>query len=371
MTARRAGVYVHLPFCVSRCAYCTFVTSTRRELLGRVLAATCAEIAAGTRGDPVPAATLYLGGGTPSLVPEGELEELFGVLRHRFAFADGAEITLEANPDDVSEALLSAWRRLGVTRVSLGVQSFRDEVLAALDRRHTADQARAAAGAVLAAGFHLSVDLILALPGVDAPSLRETLAMTVALRPHHVSVYLLETDKPCPLLARQAAELPDADRAADEYLEAGRSLVAAGFRHYEISNFARSGFVARHNVRYWTGRPVLAFGVAAHSQAGRRRWANVDDIEEYCRRIERGEAPRAWSRSLADDELEKESLMLALRLDRGADADAVERRRHASPDFSRRLDDFITLGLARVVRGRVRLSPRGWLVSSELLAALW
>lgn len=371
MTVRRVGVYVHLPFCVSRCAYCTFVTSTRRELLARVLAATRAEIARGTTARPVPAVTLYLGGGTPSLVPEAELAALIDALRRRFAFTADAEMTLEANPNDIDDARVGAWRRLGITRVSLGTQSFRDDVLVALDRRHNARQARDAAASILRAGLHLSLDLMLGLPGMTPEAAEASVAEALDIRPHHVSVYLLETDKPCPLLSRRGAELPEADGAARQYLAVGRRLVGAGYRHYEVSNFARPGFVARHNARYWTGRPVLAFGVAAHSQSGRRRWANVEDLEEYCRRIEGGESARAWSRSLADGERDKERVMLALRLDRGAALADVERCRELAPAFSQRLDDFLALGLARIASGKVRLSPRGWLVSSELLAALW
>jgi len=365
---------VHVPFCASHCAYCTFVTTTERALTPRTLAATGLELARlGRRGGRA-LATVYLGGGTPSLLGREHLVPLFDTLRRGFVVAPGAEVTLEANPDDVTPAAIALWRTVGVTRVSLGVQSFDDGVLRLLSRRHTAAQAEAAAAALLAAGFVVSVDLMLALPGSRAVSLDRSVAGVERLRPHHVSVYLLEMDKPhalARLAGRRPDLFPDDDAGASQYLGVGRRLVAAGYRHYEISNFCRPGCAARHNTRYWRRRTVLAAGPAAHGQAGRRRWANLDDIAGYCERVEMGSTARAWSRRLDDGEVLREEAMLGLRLSRGVARGRLAACGRLAPDFDRALADFLRLGLAREAGGRVRLLPRGWLLSNELFAALW
>ena len=369
-----AGLYLHLPFCATRCAYCTFVTSTDLAWLPRTLAATARELERLARPTGRPLATVYLGGGTPSLVPGQHLEQLFGTLRRSFGMADVQECTIEANPDDVSPELLALWRRLGVTRVSIGVQAFHDRVLQLLNRRHDAAAARRAVELALAAGFAVSLDLMLGLPGMAMAELEASLAEVVRLRPHHVSVYLLEMDKPHALvrLADRRPDLfPDADAAAAQYLAAGRTLVAAGYRHYEISNFARPGFQARHNLRYWLGQPVLAAGLAAHGQAGRRRWANHAELPAYLDAVEAGRPPIAWSRRLGDDEARKERVMLGLRLARGVSQDDAAECGRMAPEFRAKLDDFLALSLARERAGVVRLTPRGWLVSNELMAALW
>ena len=368
------GLYLHLPFCASRCSYCTFATSTQLELLPRTLAALRSEISEMGRRGGRPLETLYLGGGTPSLVPESELAGLLAEVARGFPLRAGAEVTLEANPDDVTAARAASWARLGINRVSVGVQAFSDRALAMLNRRHDAAQASAAVRTLRQAGFGLSVDLMLGLPGLTGEDLGTTLAELLRLRPGHVSVYLLEMDKPHALsrLAQGHPDLfPDADAAAAQYLRAGRALVEAGYRHYEISNFALPGHLARHNVRYWRRQPVLAAGLAAHGHAGRRRWANLDSLPQYLDAVEAGRAPRAWSRRLPDDEVARERVMLGLRLARGAAEGEVAACGALAPEFAERMTEFFSLGLARRSRGRVRLRPRGWLLSNELLAGLW
>ncbi len=368
------GLYVHLPFCASRCAYCTFATSTELDLMPRTLAAIRAELAAIGRRGGRPLATLYLGGGTPSLVPPAELAELFGCLDRRFPRLAGAEVTLEANPDDVTDAGAAAWRALGVNRVSVGVQAFADRALALLNRRHDAAQATAAVETLQRAGLAVSVDLMLGLPALAAADLERTLAEVARLRPGHVSVYLLETDKPHALgrLAERRPDLfPDSDAAAAQYLAVGRALTAAGYRHYEISNYALPGSEARHNVRYWRRAPVLAAGLAAHGHSGRRRWSNVAALPAYLEAVEDGRAPRAWSRRLSDDEVVKERVMLGLRLARGVRDSTAAACALVAPPFGERLEEFVGLGLARRIGARVRLTPRGWLLSNELLGEIW
>jgi len=368
------GLYVHLPFCASRCAYCTFATSTELDLLPRTMAASTREIAQMGRRGGRSLATLYLGGGTPSLVPPGELSKLFAELDRYFPRLPDAEVTLEANPDDVTVEKALAWAKLGVNRVSVGVQAFSDRVLAMLNRRHDAAQASNAVRALQETGLAVSVDLMLGLPRFADEDLRASLAELLRLRPGHVSVYLLEMDKPHELarLAQRCPDLfPDSDAAASQYLTAGRELVAAGYTHYEISNFALPGREARHNVRYWRRQPVLAAGLAAHGHSGRRRWANLDTLPAYLEAVEAGRAPLAWSRRLSDSEAARERVMLGLRLASGVADTEIAACGGLAPAFAERLADFLALGLARRSRERVRLTPRGWLVSNELFAGLW
>ncbi len=371
---RGAGLYLHLPFCASRCAYCTFTTSTELALPPRTMTGIVRELERmGTHGGRS-LRTLYLGGGTPSLTPEPQMRAIFAALRRYFPLLPRAEVTLEANPDDVTAERAAMWAALGINRVSVGVQAFCNRVLAMLNRRHDAAQAAAAVELLAGAGFAISLDLMLALPGMTASDLDATLAETIRLRPDHVSVYLLEMDKPHALgrLAERRPDLfPSSDRAASQYLAVGRALVAAGYRHYEVSNFALPGREARHNLRYWRRWPVLAAGVAAHGQIGRRRWANLDELPAYLAAVEAGRAPRAWSRRQTPGEVVKERVMLGLRLACGVEKGVITAAGALAPAFQQRLEDFLDLGLARAGRGRVRLTPRGWLLSNELFAALW
>ena len=371
---RGAGLYLHLPFCATRCSYCTFVTSTELGTLPRTLAAAEREVARMGRRAPASLATIYLGGGTPSLVPEERLASLIASIRRSFATEEVREFTLEANPDDVREDRLAAWRSLGVTRISVGVQSFDDRVLHVLGRRHDAAAARRAVELALAAPLSVSLDLMLGLPAMTRAELDATLAEVLRLRPHHVSVYLLEMDKPHALvqLAQRHPHLfPDADAAAAQYLATGRALVAAGYRHYEISNFALPGCEARHNLRYWLGLPVLAAGVAAHGQAGLVRWANHAELSAYLAAVESDRPPHAWSRRLGEGEALRERVMLGRRRARGVARAARAAGAAAAAAFGAALADFLALGLARRRGDRVRCTPRGWLVSNELLSALW
>jgi len=368
------GLYIHLPFCPSRCGYCTFTVTTDRRPLRRYLGALAAEAALSLPPAGTPLATVYLGGGTPSQVPPVHLRALLDRLRARHPLVVGAEVTAEANPDDLSPALLDAWAAAGVNRVSLGVQSFVDPELAALDRRHDAAAARRAAAMALAHGaFRVNLDLMIGIPGQTPDSLARSLEELLALAPHHVSVYLLETDKPhrlARLRARHPERFPDEEAAAAAYLAVHRSLAAAGYEHYEVSNFARPGCRSAHNLRYWRREAVHALGVAAHGQEGDRRWANLDTLDGYLGAVERGERPLAWEQRLGRAEREAEEALLGLRLADGIPEALAHRLAAARPGFAERLESFLELGLAERAAGRLRLTPRGWLLSNELLAEL-
>ncbi len=291
------GIYVHLPYCRVRCSYCTFVVSTDASSSAAYLGALLREI-----GHLAPEAkgaafdSIYLGGGTPSLTPARQLARLLDGLREAFAILAGAEVTLEANPEDVSPAAARDWASAGVTRVSVGVQSLDDRELAAVGRCHDAAAARRALQAVAGQGLSISGDLILGLPRQTPESFRASLEALSRSGAGHVSIYLLETDKSKATeedrRLHPARYLSD-DTQADLWLEAGETLAREGFSHYEISNWARPGEEARHNVKYWKRAPTLGLGVSAHELWGGRRRANVSALPRYIEEPKRARGS-AW-----------------------------------------------------------------------------
>jgi oxygen-independent coproporphyrinogen III oxidase len=370
---RVAGIYVHLPYCRSRCGYCAFVVSTddssRSDYLGalaREAELVCAE-AAEDRFD-----SLYLGGGTPSLVAPEDLSALVESLRQRFSFDDDTEVTLEANPDDVTAERRDAWKRSGVNRVSLGVQSLEDAELSAVGRRHDAEGARRAIECLATADLSLSADLILGLPEQTATTFRENVARIAAAGVQHVSIYLLETEKSRVLEADRRARpgryLSDDDQA-EAWMEAGHLLAAQGFRHYEISNWARPGREARHNVKYWTRTPTLGLGVSAHELWGERRRANVSQIPQYVSALTEGRRPLAIDRPVECEEADRERIMLGLRLSAGIPASEIEAwvAESGDPLLSPDYDSWLEAGILEREQDRVHFTERGFLVSNEVL----
>jgi len=318
--------------------------------------------------------TVYLGGGTPSLVPPPDLAHLLDTIGRRYPLRPGAEVTAEANPEDVTPELIDTWVRAGVTRISLGVQSFRDSELVALDRRHDARTAREAARTILERSeIQLNVDLMLGIPDQDAASLRYSVERTLEMGPAHVSVYILEMDKPHRLQAirrRFPGRFAGEDETTAMYLEVHESLTAHGYEHYEVSNFARPGARARHNLAYWNCEPVHALGAGAHGAEGARRWANLENVPAYLEAVAGGTRPLAWSTVLSPRECLAEELLMGLRLRKGVPTEKVERARRTFPEFSERLDEFLELELAVRASGGYRLTPRGWLLSNELFVTL-
>jgi oxygen-independent coproporphyrinogen III oxidase len=371
--SRAAGIYVHLPYCRSRCGYCAFVVSTDESSRTDYLASLAREAeivraeAAEDRFD-----SLYLGGGTPSLVAAEELSTLVEGLRRRFSFDRDTEVTLEANPEDVTAERRDAWRSSGVNRVSLGVQSLEDAELAAVGRRHDADGARRAIDSLATADLSLSADLILGLPEQTATTFRENVVEIAAAGVEHVSIYLLETEKSRVLeadrRARPARYLSDDDQA-EAWIEAGLALAAQGFLHYEISNWALPGREARHNVKYWTRTPTLGLGVSAHELWGQRRRANVSQIPQYVSTLKEGRRPLALDRPVGQEEAARERIMLGLRLSAGIPASEIETWivESGDPLLSDDYGRWLEAGVLAREDGRVRFTERGFLVSNDVL----
>ena len=346
---RPFGVYVHIPFCRRRCDYCAFATWTDRHHLHRIYARACrGEIEAARLP---PATSVFFGGGTPSLLAAPLLVSVLAVIER----AEGAEVTVECNPETVTSELLEAYAAAGVNRLSFGVQSMLAEVLVALGREHRpGDVARAVA---LARGLGYrswSVDLIYGAAGESTGDWQRTLDAAVTLEPPHVSAYALSVE-PATALAADPARHPDDDDQADKYLLAEAALTAAGLANYEISNWARPGHECRHNRLYWQGGDYRGIGCAAHSHQSGRRWWNLRTPERYIAAIEAGSSPVAAWEAMEPAERKMEALQLALRTREGVPAEAL-------PPGAR-------VGVENLVYeegGVVRLSPAGRLLANEV-----
>lgn len=374
----RPGIYIHIPFCRSRCSYCDFATDIYRdqEAVERYVGALCTEISNfGSHISDEPSDTIYFGGGTPSLLTAPQLERILKALSERFSFTDDPEFTLEMNPGTVSAEKLRDYRSLGVNRASFGVQTFDERALRLLARAHDADDARRTYELLRGAGFdNVSFDLIAGLPGQTLVAWDDNLSQALALDPEHLSLYLLEIHEGTPLaeqLRTGRRPLPDEDLAGEMYELMAERVTAAGFEHYEISNFARGGRQSRHNNKYWLLEPVYGFGVSAHSYDGRnRRWSNERDTDSYVGMIE--SAGRAVSETEILDErrLAGEMVFLNLRLSRGLDTREYLARfgRELSAEYERELRELEREGLIETADGVIRLTRRGRLFSNEVFA---
>lgn len=369
------GIYLHLPFCAVHCAYCPFAIATDLSLEDRYAAALIHEIEARAAGEA--AATLCLGGGTPSRMSAANLTAIVDAARARLRLDAGAEVTLEANPEDVSEAALGTWRALGMNRLSIGVQSFNDAELTAIGRIHDAAAARAAVRLAVAHGFRTSLDLILGLPRQTPASFLATLDEALATGVGHLSLYMLDLDETTPLqiqVARGRTAVPGDEEVAALYATAVERIAAAGLMQYEISNFARPGEESRHNLRYWMREPYAGFGMGAHSFDGERRFANTRNIRQYIDFWQRpgaraSEAPLELSEILGPGEQKRETLFLRLRQTRGIDYEEMAALcgTEGIEWISRGLED----GWLRRDGQRVGFTASGFLLSNEYISQLF
>jgi oxygen-independent coproporphyrinogen-3 oxidase len=362
-----AGIYIHVPFCSSRCSYCDFATGIyRSELAEEYVGALVAEIKYSSLAR-VTVDTIYFGGGTPSLLDPSQLERVLRAARDRFNLDKGAEITLEINPGSATPEGLRAFRELGINRASFGVQTFDDRELAKLGRSHTAADARRTFHDLRDAGFdNVSFDLIAGLPGQTLAGWERNVAEALALHPEHLSFYLLEVHSGTPLaqhIERGIQPTPDEDLAAVMYETMLERAVAAGYEHYEISNLCLAGFQSRHNTKYWTGAAYFGFGCSAHSYDGRsRRWSNQRDVLEYVRLVAGGFSPVVEEHDLTIQDRRSEALFLGLRLMRGVSRDLCK---EYEPD----VEKFREAGLMEVEGDLIRLTRNGALLSNEVFSA--
>ena len=375
------GVYVHVPFCASRCGYCDFNTYTAAELGGGVTResyadSVLAEMALAGRvlaGNPPPRVdTVFVGGGTPTLLPTDDLARILDGIDRLWGLADDVEVTTEANPESVTPASLKALRAAGYTRISLGMQSAAAGVLAVLDRRHSAGRAVAAAGEARDAGFdHVNLDLIYGTPGETAEDFAASLEQVVAAGVDHVSAYALIVEEGTRLAARmRRGELPypSDDVAADRYLAAEAALSAAGFSWYEVSNWARTPAArCRHNLLYWAGGDWWGFGPGAHSHVGGMRWWNVKHPSAYAQRLAQGHSPGQGRELLTAAETHMEDVMLRLRLAEGLPLAVLD---PAGVTGARRALEQGLLDEAGYRAGRAVLTLRGRLLADAVVRDL-
>ena len=365
------GLYLHIPYCFSKCRYCDFYSAPRaRGVPAGYTAALLRELERFAPEQPLRPDTRYFGGGTPSLLRPADAARLIRAAQPR----PGAEITLEANPDSVGgRGSAAALRAAGFNRVSLGLQSADDGELRAVGRVHTFAQAAQAVEDLRAGGFdNLSLDLIYGLPGQDLAGWSRTLERTADLGPDHLSCYGLKVEEGTPLWRmRDSLDLPDDDLQADMYLDTVERLARRGYRQYEISNFARPGRESRHNLKYWQLAPYAGFGPGAHSDFGGERYACVRDLEAYCRGIVGGGDVLDQRTPISRRERAVEYLMLGLRTVQGVSGQeftAVAGLPFAPVEAA--LAPFLGWGLALRENGRWRLTPRGFLVSNQIILAV-
>jgi len=375
---RPFGFYVHVPFCVTRCGYCDFNTYTASELGSgasrKDYADTAVEEVRRARANlgaaRLPVETVFFGGGTPTLLPAGDLVRILKAIEEEFGLAPGAEVSTEANPESVDPAYLAELRAGGFNRMSFGMQSAREHVLQVLDRRHTPGRPARAVREAREAGFdHVNLDLIYSTPGESDDDWRASLAAAIEAGPDHVSAYSLIVEDGTKLAARiRRGELPmpDDDVAADRYLIADAMLAEAGFEWYEVSNWATSeAGRCRHNLLYWTGGDWWGVGPGAHSHVGGTRWWNVKHPAAYAQRLAAGTSPAHAREVLGPRDRAVERLMLELRLARGFPLGELER----PPVVARALADGL-LEVEPFKAGRAVLTLRGRLLADALIRDL-
>ncbi|MFS8878766.1 radical SAM family heme chaperone HemW [Synechococcus sp. H55.8] len=376
-----AAAYLHIPFCRQRCYYCDFATGLgTRELMETYVQRLCQEIGGAYRyrhlaGDPQPLTSIFFGGGTPSLLTVEQLGRILAQLRERIPFHPNCEISLEANPGTLTREQLAGYRDLGVNRISLGVQAFQPELLAACGRLHGVEEVYEAVADLQAVGFeNFNLDLIFGLPYQTLEHWQQSLQAVLEINPTHVSIYDL-TIEPGTRFGRMYrpgdAPLPTEETTVEMYLMARELLTQAGYIHYEISNFARPGYACRHNRVYWENRPYFGFGMGSVGYEEGRRIQQPKTLYDYFEQVKAKAHPLPPEAS--PEEVWMDTLMLGLRLQEGLDLGHLQERfgDNKLKQALERLDPYFEKGWASCEAGRLRLiPPEGWLFSNEVLKDL-
>ena len=370
-----AGLYIHIPFCRSRCIYCSFYSTTGLDLRQHYVDAVCREIS--IRGAEV--CTIYLGGGTPSQLTIPQLRQIFEALYIYNKVRKDAEVTIEVNPDDITEEFAKALSSLPINRISMGIQTFDDQRLRFLRRRHTSDQAINAVKTLRHAGFqNISIDLMYGFPNETLEEWKSDLSQAIALSVEHISTYCLTIEENTPLYQQlQQGHIvePDEELERQMYEELMDRLQAAGYEHYEISNFAKIGYHSRHNSSYWTGIPYIGIGAAAHSFDGGSRSWNVADIHQYIKGMEHGE--RVYEEEILDDDTRyNDTITVALRTKEGINLSLLKKKyyNYLIKNARRYIDDGLLelnhVGDSSSQTPHLRLTRRGLFISDMVMSDL-
>jgi len=370
--SQSVAIYIHFPFCRRKCDYCSFVSYQGYEAyFPTYVSALKKELAARVTGQKV--SSIYLGGGTPSILPSEQIEDILRAVFSLFAVKDDAEITIEANPGTVDESYLAALRAIGINRLSLGVQSFNDNDLAMLGRIHNASEAKEAVKNIRKAGFtNLNLDLLYGLPYQNLSGWRDTLSQAIDLNPEHLSLYPLSLEGSEPMyLSIGRGEIPalDPDQSADQYELATDLLKEHGYSHYEISNWAKKGYECRHNIRYWRSKPYIGVGVAAHSCLNSHRMANTSDIEKYLDAFLCSmPIVRDQNDDIESETLLSETVIMGLRLSDGVSLDEIYNQFNIDllETFGNQISELTGLGLMECIDGNIKLTHRGRLLGNEV-----
>ena len=370
------GIYIHVPFCRSKCQYCDFYSLTVKDdkLMDGFLDAVCTHIReTGPLAPGYSVDTVYFGGGTPSFFGAEGMGTILAAIRRAFDVRPDAEITFEANPDSISPRLLRRLRSEGFNRVSLGIQCDDDRILEKLGRPHNYEQAVNAVKRIRRAGFkNLSLDLIYGLPGQSREAWEATLQNVLTLKPEHISCYGLKVEEGTPLYECQdLMRLPDDDAQADMYMATVEILRNKGYRQYEISNFCKRGYESRHNLKYWTGGEYLGFGPDASSDFAGKRFAMVRDLRGYIDGVLNGKQVIGQIQEVPPRERAGEYLMMRLRTTMGIQAEEYEKR-YLLPfgPLDTYMDDCRKRGFALRTEGGWRLTPEGFLLSNTIISDL-
>ena len=371
------GIYIHVPFCRSKCMYCDFYSITDKDtrIMDNYRRAICQHIReAGGQAPDYLVDTIYFGGGTPSYFGPDGMAAILTTIRKSFDVSPSAEITFEANPDSISKHLLRRLRSEGFNRVSLGIQCDNDEILKAIGRPHTYQQAVEAYQLIRRKGFrNVSVDLMYGLPGQTLEDWQETLKNVLKLKPEHISCYGLKVEEGTPLYeVQEFSNLADDDTQADMYLSAIKILKKRHYRQYEISNFCRKGQVSRHNLKYWSSEDFLGFGPDAASDFGGQRFTAVRDVHAYIDGIRNGGTVLREVLDVPPRDRAGEYLMMRLRTSMGIEQDYYERN-FLLPfaPLEEALEVFRQRGLAsKTYDGRWHLTPEGYLLSNSIISDL-
>lgn len=376
---KKLGLYVHIPFCAKKCNYCDFLSAPPCEAgeQKKYVEALCKEIQreAGTY-QGYQADTLFFGGGTPSLLEKDEMERLMTVLRKGFQLEAEAEITMEVNPGTVNQAKLEHYRRLGINRLSIGLQSANDEELKELGRIHSWQDFLATWQLVRESGFsNVNIDLISALPGQTKESWENTLKKVLKLKPEHISAYSLIIEEGTPFYARfgpggrEESRLPDDEEERWMYETTGKLCGEAGYARYEISNYSRPGFACKHNIGYWTGKEYLGLGLGASSLIAHRRFSREQDLTVYMNKAMAEEDTVVWQESLSQQEEMAEFMFLGLRLREGICSKDFAKRFGISLEerYGKTIEELKQKGLLYAPRqGWLALTDRGVDVSNQV-----
>jgi oxygen-independent coproporphyrinogen-3 oxidase len=366
------NAYLHIPFCTSICSYCDFTSFAGQEnKIGAYVDALCSEIEGSSLEGPLQ--TIYFGGGTPSLLPPGKLEQILKALKSKAGFDSSAEISMEANPETVDSERLKSYRNLGVNRLSFGAQAFQKEILKKLGRGHEWERVEQAYQDARKAGFdNINLDLMFGLAGQTLEMFQESVEKAASLKPKHLSLYALQVEEGTPL-AKQVAEglrLPTEDEVADEYAWAQEALAQKGYEQYEVSNFAQPGKACRHNWNIWRGEDYWGFGVGAVGTVQGVRHSHGDDLMEYIQQAKKGEIS-LQKEFLSEGVRAMEKLMLGLRTHEGVSKNEVEGYAQAYHlSYLDKFNRFLKEGFLSLRDGQYRVTPKGYFVLNGLLEAL-